>query len=505
MIINTIKIFPSIGIARLGNSLNEFFIGPEIPGDYNHPLGGYKDFNFHIKRQAARFRLFGYEAGSTFAKEITLLDADIKWTVELANTKANWHKFDGVEHPNTGLRNEGVIGADRASLRITPGPRTLDSTESITTRAFDTGTFGEETVPLGEMQTDADGHLLVLGGFGKSGSPGNGDLNHYANNDDWYDDVSDGPVKASVRFKGTITWKEASPAWVICAPPKFVPPIAHIITLYDTLLQVAKKSNLPGTEELLPPDTPSFTKHIYPILSRAMNIKWISMLDGVTHTRIQDAMPLPGPDTESQKTARRKVFMRIRDPSTPPHEHIFKQEMPKLWSDVYDTDNVVSEALTEIQYHILEQWRDGNFVNDWSNPPSPEVQITPEGLTRAALEGCVGGPLYPGIETSFMTRDSYPFIEPFRLDATLLEPGDLTKQMAVPWQADFFDCGYDEPLFWWPMHHPTDVFPIGGGPQRKWIRDEDHISTRKDFAQKWHRLGFVIQHEEQYVENERNP
>src|SRR6202045_1908305 len=29
------------------------------------------------------------------------------------------------------------------------------------------------------------------------------------------------------------------PAWVICPPPKFAPPIGTIITLYDTLLQVA--------------------------------------------------------------------------------------------------------------------------------------------------------------------------------------------------------------------------------------------------------------------------
>ena len=93
-----------------------------------------------------------------------------------------------------------------------------------------------------------------------------------------------------------------------------------------------------------------------------------------------------------------------------------------------------------------------------------------------------------------------------------LKPGDLTKQMAVPWQADFFDCGYDtgqdenEGRFWWPMHHPTDVFPIGGGPQRKWMRDEDDndINTVGKFVQKWHRLGFVIQREDQYVETERS-
>lgn len=542
MTVDNIKIFPSIGIARLGNSppdwpinredKGEWFVRPEIPGDHTPPSGGYKDSKFRVKRQAARFRLFGYEAGSTVAKEITLANADIKWTVDLANTKAEWYEFVGWEkwkklvgweNPEKKLpkRNASVPEDKRKSLCITPGARTLDSTESITIQAFDTGTFGPGpnplTVPLGEMRTDSDGHLLVLGGFGTSGksgkfpSPDNDKELDFANNDDWYDDVSDGPVNASVRFKGTNTWIQASSAWVICAPPKFVPPIEHIITLYDTLLQSAVKRGVSRTAEWLPPDKPSFTKDIYPILSRAMNVKWITMLDGVKHTKIQAAMPIRGVDPNEQGDARRQVFKYIRSPNTDPHKKGMDQKMPALWSDYYDRDNLINEALTDIQYHILEQWRDGNFDNDWFNPPTAERDITPKGLTRAALEGCAGGPLYPGIETSYITRECYEFVEPFRLNATLRKPGDLTKQMAIPWQADFFDCAYEESkdgdrgLFWWPMHRPNDVFPIGGGPQKEWIRDEDGINSRYDFVQKWHNLGFIIQQDDQYVETERNP
>ena len=61
MAITKIKIHPAIGIARLGNSPTEFFIGPELPGDHAPPKGGYKDARHRIKRQAARFRLFGYD------------------------------------------------------------------------------------------------------------------------------------------------------------------------------------------------------------------------------------------------------------------------------------------------------------------------------------------------------------------------------------------------------------------------------------------------------------
>jgi L-Lysine epsilon oxidase N-terminal len=38
-------------------------------------------------------------------------------------------------------------------------------------------------VPLGEIRTDEDGHLLVLGGFGKSDSPKHSRIKHWANND----------------------------------------------------------------------------------------------------------------------------------------------------------------------------------------------------------------------------------------------------------------------------------------------------------------------------------
>ena len=37
------KIDPAIGIARLGKSPTEFFYGPEIPGRFETPAGGYKD------------------------------------------------------------------------------------------------------------------------------------------------------------------------------------------------------------------------------------------------------------------------------------------------------------------------------------------------------------------------------------------------------------------------------------------------------------------------------
>ena len=70
---------------------------------------------------------------------------------------------------------------------------------------FDTGqiTFpeGRVNVPLGEVRTDDDGRLLVLGGFGKSASPTTADITGFLDNPGWYDDVSDGPVTAHVKIR----------------------------------------------------------------------------------------------------------------------------------------------------------------------------------------------------------------------------------------------------------------------------------------------------------------
>jgi hypothetical protein len=75
-------------------------------------------------------------------------------------------------------------------------------------------------------------------------------------------------------------------------------------------------------------------------------------------------------------------------------------------------------------------------------------------LTRAALERTVGAPFYPGIEMTYIVRDPSIYAAPFRF-ADHLAPGDITRWMAMPWQADFFECN----TFWWPAARPDDVVP----------------------------------------------
>src|SRR5260370_24662505 len=185
--IKTIKIHPAIGIARLGNSATGFFIGPEKPGVSPRPRSGYRDAQHRMKRQAARFRLFGYDKNGKVVKEITSADAKIVWTVHLANSKAEWKRFEGL-NANAPRRNAGV--ADRASLIIDPGAHSLSGPNK--NEKFNTGKFLGKAVPLGEARTDSKARLLVLGGFGRSASPANKPLTTFANNNGWHDDVADG-------------------------------------------------------------------------------------------------------------------------------------------------------------------------------------------------------------------------------------------------------------------------------------------------------------------------
>src|SRR5947208_2946631 len=77
------KIHPAIGVARVGNSPTEFFIGPELPGKGATGADGglgsavplYKDGAGMIKRQAARFRIWMYKWND--AKKMFIPDAEV--------------------------------------------------------------------------------------------------------------------------------------------------------------------------------------------------------------------------------------------------------------------------------------------------------------------------------------------------------------------------------------------------------------------------------------------
>ena len=168
------KIHPGIGIARIGDSLDEYYVGPEVTDPANEEPGFYRDAKGAVKRQAARFRLYGYNAAGEVVRELTGADANIIWTAHVANRKASWYRFlAALDIPDAAKmkcpkRNPGV--RDRSTLEIDPGPRSITGANvgGGAGHLFDTGKFKSTIVSLGELRTDDEGRLLVLGGRGRS-------------------------------------------------------------------------------------------------------------------------------------------------------------------------------------------------------------------------------------------------------------------------------------------------------------------------------------------------
>lgn len=205
--ITHIKVFPGIGTARVGNS-PEYFIGPEFPGDVPNLGKPYKDENGYLKPQAARFRVYGYDAEGNVVAEIThdpTNGTTLEWDVHMRNLKAANYAFQGKFGFNPDqYRNPGVTpntsGTDpnsRSSLIIDPGARTISGvnqnganakqldggkifsgigTAKIPTTLLKKGepgttevTYNEKEVSLGRLETDDAGRLIVVGGKGEAG------------------------------------------------------------------------------------------------------------------------------------------------------------------------------------------------------------------------------------------------------------------------------------------------------------------------------------------------
>ena len=165
---------------------------------------------------------------------------------------------------------------------------------------------------------------------------------------------------------------------MIVAPPKYAPHQDSIITLYDQLLQ----KMIDDFSELSPPTTTSYTNDVYPILKRAEDTAWVEGLPS-SHTWTHPV---------TNQSAIDAIFARIGTPSGT------GGNMPALNAGGEITPGQRDDQLTPTQYAHLLRWKDGNYTNDWTGPPSEQQDVTPDGLDRAALEACVGGAFFPGIE-----------------------------------------------------------------------------------------------------------
>ncbi|HEX8432008.1 MAG TPA: LodA/GoxA family CTQ-dependent oxidase, partial [Longimicrobium sp.] len=513
-------IHPAIGVARVGNS-DEFFVGPEVVDPIPAPPGFYRDGAGALKRQAALFRIYGYNSAGDVVGELTPDTADIRWTAHVANRKADWYQWQvAMDIPEAATvklppRNATVTGADRAALGIDGGSVTIagKNTEGAAYR-FD-GSFQGTPVYLGELRTDEAGRLLFLGGLGVSASPAgtpiynDNDENSFINADGWYDDTSDGPVTAEVFVGGRSI--PVDPAWVLTAPPNYAPGVLGVRTLYDLLVDVNVSAGWASQ-----PTEISFRRDVYPILRRLSGLQWVNR--GYA-TQFGDAGPHPFEDPEYlAKLARdpnaggfdlygeprRQVLNSFRDPAGTDNNQL---PWPWLYGDAMSVKPLAdtprqNATVSLTQYRTLQAWAAGKFTADWeSGADDPRdfalvpLADQPATLDRAALEHCLADAFHPGCEVTWPTRHASMYMSPFRVlhrpagvpepdygpvltqeialspDGPLHAqgPGDLTRWMGLPWQADTAFCrsGYDTsydpyvPSFW-PARVPNQVLSADG-------------------------------------------
>jgi len=395
---------------------------------------------------------------------------------------------------------------------------------------------------LGSLRMTHDGTLLVLGGLGNAGGPAGTTIESFAGADGWFDDISDGPVVAEVVTDDGQHLRLQ--AWVVSGSPKFAPELNNIASLADTFIDVGVR-HMGLCPEMYDSQTGSFRnsyiacleRDVLPVFQAMKEYRWVANVDAMVSfaTPPFDIRDM----SESNRKNREAWFHMLRKPQkradkghdafrrlslldkvsnepelAPSHQRLFAANqfplMPMNSGDNSITNTLPEKfmALTPTQYFLLHQWADGKCApltrceDDKLTPLRDWTWIDP--LDYACASNVVGEPMAPGIEVTWTVRN--PDIltpgDPFRiksrqanyakhglspsrdetLDTSGCEPGDLTKRMAIPWQADFFDCSVQSvnfttpranktisnlsriPLaptffaYWWPAQSPFNVY-----------------------------------------------
>ena len=519
---------------------------PQIPDDPNDPGGPGgpglptpADLAVRrLKRMGCRFRIYEFDAGGNPLREITLADGDIEWTVRLVNKKAagvnDWgYNPAGASDLNTQTEDQltidtgdGVISGPNA------GPVLMEGT-------FLVGLAEERQVKLGDLTTDRRGRLVVYGGHGVAESwesnPTSGP--NLVRNAGWYDDTSDGIVEATVTIGEETFTAEA--ARIIVGPPDYAHPCTAPVTLFDLAFQRS------GGWRTAP--TTSFKSHIHPLLHRTVFLEWsLFALEGGKHGRtpkhghgytanhdmhpdadffnaeifrlLQIQNPLDPDITEAERLRERYLVM-LKDPDDPTSDggQGEDQSMPAI----------ETHRFTATQYQYFVDFDANAFLSDWPEGRDPAelyqphlrdvpVEDQPTLINRAAMDQACGGPFLPGFEIGAVSDDAASYTRfilqneetAFRVSSTV-EAGDLTQDLALPWQAglnqhNYQPAGVLSADSLWPSARPV-VVPAkrsGTSDDLTWTRpmtgqgntdifENQKMPGNQQMIDNWAKLGFL--------------
>lgn len=508
------EIHPGIGIARVGNS-EEWILAPEVMRPGPRTAAQCRDETGAIRREAVRFRIYGYDEHGEVVRELTADDAEIEWTVHIAAAKAAWYIFiaamDRPEMKDRALRrrNPDYELSKRSDLRIDPGPVMIGGRNGASRchGRFIYRDAGAEVL-LADLATDEAGRLVVAAGRGASGSPGGlppistEDEDWFGNTSGWYDDIADGPVTATVRIDGRQV--PCSHAWVASAPPNFAPDILGWRTLDDLMQDVFTNARW-----LDRPALPSFTHDIYPLFTRLSRLQWVNRgianifgAHGITDFTdpkfIDKIARIHNGEADTYQPLRLSLANMFRGKNSTSW-----QALPPIYGDTFGTiggseanqpGNLLS--LWAGAKSIVDKWVAGHFDPDWNGPPPVQtfddvpLAEQPRLLDRAAMHFCLADAFHPGCELTWILRSPSLYEAPYRIKMRSVDappqdygdrltrevifaangplqaqgPGDLTRWMALPWQMDTLGCrsGYFPDLdpylpTFWPARVPNHV------------------------------------------------
>lgn len=502
------KIHPGMGFARVGPSTAGYFLAGESPGaapididaaGNEVAFSGYKDATKIMRRQGARFRIYEYDRDEasgtvTFVREITLAEADIKWSVTLTASKAEGKRMQAVIGadgkrtivPSGDNRNEPPGGFTRADLKTTVNLAANGRNAGPAPGAEPLGRIVGRDIFIGEARTDSAGRLVVLAGRGRSASwaaPAK-PMPEYLNNPTWYDDIADGSVDATITFAGQVP-VSAVGAWVFTAPPDFAPDVYPVTSLFD-ITEQATNVPLPGTL--------TYPQDIEPVLLRGVNICFVNTKPNWQRFRDKfKALPNPGSNAASGQGDRRTV----------------RDLLLAAASQMSDY------RLTDRQSQILDAWVNGAFQEQADAArPNPSAASA---LDRASLEHCIGGGFFPGIEAGTVLRQPSIYAELGRLtrgnftdyDGTVspIAPGVISSRMACPWQADFTECAGN----WWPAQRPDIAGRLADGTAGPaWARgliviSEENPQSHQNMVDHFAQLGVIVKTATGFAEADRDP
>lgn len=526
--------------------------------------------------------------------------ADIVWQVHLANKKANHYV---LENPDVGDRDLLICGYENGarpplrnldsginpdaiarlrSLMIDPGPRALSAVKrdsvafdrACAASWFDEGkgeicsiakypkSFPDDHFKLynpwgridtlGELHTDAQGRLIVAGGYGRASAVVQGDgseapLEGAVDNDGWFDDCSDGPVQAWVLLADG-RQIEAHSAWVNVTDPAFAPQTQNAVSLWDDIYDswvrtLDLEPALYRDGMFQPGYQPGFPDQLQPFFVAASVQRWNTNLPKFAIAAHDAVGRIRAADDPAETVLAGLAF--IRNPNIDQQNYQGAPFMPLSLGD--NGKSFLSPTLT--QYFLLQQWNNKRYAQ--------KARTIGEGerLDRDVLINCLGGRFSPGIDMTFIVRQpdfyrsdwrsgcgpfrvhaariDYAKVDPQRpvlssgwvpFNGRAVEPGDGSKFMSLPWHTDYNSCGTHETapnppdntqpaqttLYWsWPAQRPVAVYTADDARlgrldrQRYSVRgpgtaspdpaNQGRFQRYIDFVHHWPKVGTVLQ------------